>query len=260
MYANYLEIAKRIKQIEEELKRLEGIDAKWPQGELICAKNSKHYKWYLRKDNKKVYLPKKEKQLAQKLILKKYYRLRKKDLERELTACHAYAHKAERDGSLVEKMMSNAEYERLLGGRFRLIDRELENWMSSVYERNTGHPETLNIKGTQGKLLRSKSEAIIDKTLFTFGIPFRYEDKLTLGNMIFHPDFTIRHPQTGKFYYWEHFGKMDDTDYVNHICQKVKTYCSYGIIPSVNLILTYETKECPLGIDWVEKTVKDYFL
>ena len=53
---------------------------------------------------------------------------------------------------------------------------------------------------------------------------------------------------------------MDDADYVNHICQKVKTYCSYGIIPSVNLILTYETKECPLGIDWVEKTVKDYFL
>ena len=26
MYANYLEIAKRIKQIEEELKRLEGVD------------------------------------------------------------------------------------------------------------------------------------------------------------------------------------------------------------------------------------------
>ena len=69
--------------------------------------------------------------------------MRKKDLERELTACHAYAHQAERDGSLVEKMMSNAEYERLLGGRFRLIDRELENWMNSVYERNTGHPETL---------------------------------------------------------------------------------------------------------------------
>ena len=37
-------------------------------------------------------------------------------------------------------------------------------------------------------------------------------------------------------------------------------YCENGIIPGINLILTYETKENPLSIDQVEKIVKEYFL
>lgn len=30
-----------------------------------------------------------------------------------------------------------------------------------------------------------------------------------------HPDFTVRHPITGKRIYWEHFGMMDDQEYRN---------------------------------------------
>ena len=73
-------------------------------------------------------------------------------------------------------------------------------------------------------------------------------------------DFTIRHPLTGKLYYWEHFGMMDNPEYVSHACQKIKLYCDCGFIPSINLLLTFETRECPLGIDPIEKIMREYFL
>lgn len=171
-----------------------------------------------------------------------------------------YMQKADCKKDMLEKMLDNEEYERLLGGRRHSVKKELENWMNEKYEKNGSHPENLVVKGTQGKFLRSKSEAIIDKVLYTNGIPFRYEDKLVLENTFLYPDFTTRHPKTGQVYYWEHFGLMDQPEYINRACQKIKLYCENGIIPGINLILTYETKENPLSIDQVEKIVKEYFL
>ena len=259
MFANYQEIKKRIRHIEEELHQIEEMEKNWPAGELICTRNSRRYKWYLKNRDQSVYLPKRERKLAQELAQKKYHQLRRTDLKRELSACQKYIHMSETNENLSEKIMKHAEYERLLGGQYQLISRELEDWVKAEYEKNTGYPENLIVKGTQGKMLRSKSEAIIDKMLYSAGIPFRYEDKLVFENMVLYPDFTIRHPLTGKFFYWEHFGLMDDYDYVNRACQKIKIYCDNGIIPSVNLILTYETKDHPLPIDQVEMIIKEYF-
>ena len=52
---------------------------------------------------------------------------------------------------------------------------------------------------------------------------------------------------------------MDQPEYINRACQKIKLYFENGIIPGINLILTYETREHPLSIDQVEKIVKEYF-
>ena len=74
---------------------------------------------------------------------------------------------------------------------------------------------------------------------------------LKLDRIILYPDFVIRHPVTGAYYYWEHFGMMDEEAYRNHACDKVKLYCANGIIPSINLITTYETKRHPLFCDMI---------
>ena len=260
MFANYWEIQKRVKYIKEELRRIEVVEKGMPAGELIVAKNNKNYKWYFHNQDTTIYLPKKEIELAKKLTLKKYYRLRKEELQRELRACQMYMQKADCKKDILEKMLDNAEYERLLGGQRHSVKKELELWMNEKDDKNSSHPENLIVKGTQGKLLRSKSEAVIDKILFSNGIPFRYEDKLVLENTFLYPDFTIRNPKTGQIYYWEHFGLMDQPDYINRACQKIKLYCDNGIIPGISLILTYETREHPLAIDQVEKIVKEYFL
>lgn len=259
MFANYFDIQNRIRHIEEELQYLENKEKGLPQGDLICAKNAGRYKWYFHDQNITTYLPKKEVDLAKKLTLKKYYWIRKEELQRELVACQIYMQKADSKPDLLEKMLDNVEYSRLLGGRRLSIKRDLEDWINEKYEKNRSYPENLIVKGTQGKYLRSKSEAIIDRILYTNGIPFRYEDQLILENAILHPDFTIRHPKTGQYFYWEHFGLMDNPDYVTKACQKIKTYCDNGIVPTINLILTYETKDHPLSIDQVEKIVREYF-
>ena len=260
MFVNYEKIKSRVRHIEDELKQLEKTEIEWPQGELICAKNGKNCKWYLKKNNRTVYLPKKERELAQKLARKKYCLLRTRELKSELAACRAYMKKAEKAVNFVEKKIENTEYEKLLGGWFCSVNKELGEWKKESYEKNEAHLENLNIKGTGGKYLRSKSEAMIDKILNNVGVPFRYEEKLVLGDAVFNPDFTIKHPRTGKIYYWEHFGMMDNSEYVNRACQKIRIYCNCGIIPSVNLILTYETKEHPFDMDSAEQIVREYFL
>ena len=73
-------------------------------------------------------------------------------------------------------------------------------------------------------------------------------------------DFTIRHPITGEMVYWEHFGLMDEEEYRNSVYKKLKLYCDNGIIPSINLITTYETKQHPLDANHVEAIIKEYFL
>ena len=156
MFANYLEIKKRAFCIEEELKSIENMEKDWPKGELFCAQNYKHYKWYVRYNGKVVYLPKKERKLAQQLALKKYYTLRKKELQRELAACTTYIRRADGKSDSLEKMLNNTEYESLLGKQLCSISKELEEWKKAEYEKNTNYPENLIIKGTQGKWLRSK--------------------------------------------------------------------------------------------------------
>lgn len=132
--------------------------------------------------------------------------------------------------------------------------------MNSPYESNPKFPEQLLHHTASGRLVRSKSEAIIDMVLSKYRIPFRYECALNLGEITIYPDFTILHPVTGELYYWEHFGLMDDAVYCKSACSKLQLYCAHGIIPNVHLITTYESKECPLNSDFVEKIVQMYFI
>lgn len=103
-------------------------------------------------------------------------------------------------------------------------------------------------------------ELLIDNLLYTNKIPFRYECELQLGASIIYPDFTIRHPKTGEVYYWEHFGKMDGINYCKNACAKLQLYALHGIIPSINLITTYETQKNPLSIDMVTEIIERFFV
>lgn len=68
-------------------------------------------------------------------------------------------------------------------------------------------------------------------------------------------------PRAAEYYYWEHFGLLDDPKYVSEsVCRKIKLYSDNGIIPSVNMIFTFETKSHPLSIETVERIIREYFL
>ncbi|MBR4733765.1 MAG: ATPase [Lachnospiraceae bacterium] len=260
IYWSSKQAEKQMEAALKELKMLDKAEKGLPKGELFCAKNRKYYKWYVRDKNGLTYLPKKNEEVAKKLALKKYNNVRRKELEGFMRACKSYLHYIKRWEGKTEKLLCHTEFGRLLQGEFLPTKEALRIWQEQEYENCQKHPENLIIKGTGGKYLRSKSEAMIDAVLTKYHVPFHYEEKLVLGNLVVYPDFVIRHPVSGEYYYWEHFGLMDDEEYVENACQKIKSYCKNGIIPSDRLIMTFESKQNPFSMEMAEKVIKDYFL
>lgn len=249
------------KRLEKEILSLQKQIRNYPDGTLICSKNGKYSKWYKSDGSKLSYITKKEKSTAEELAIKKYYTSLLEDLLYEQKAIASYLKHYDPDHEKAKYLLSDTSgYNELLAPHFKLFSKEILQWINSPYERSINYPEQLIQKCLSGNTVRSKSEAIIDMALFINKIPFRYECALVLGDTTFFPDFTVRHPKTGKLFYWEHFGMMDDLSYSKSTFSKLQTFSSYGIIPSVNLITTFETKNHPLDAQMVEKIIQHYFL
>lgn len=185
--------------------------------------------------------------------------MRLEELEKELRATLTYIRICSKPFESENFLANSPEFQRLIAPYFTPISQELSEWMNRPYDQNPYHPENLVHKSISGNLLRSKSESIIDMLLYQARLPYRYECQLLLGEKIIYPDFTIRHPVTGKFYYWEHFGQMDNPEYYPKACSKMQLYISHGIIPSINLITTFETSKAPLTSENVHTIIKQYF-
>ena len=256
----YHRILKESQRIQKQILSTKEKLLSAPKGKLFCAKNGNHFKWYHSLDSKQIYIPKKNRACAEQLALKKYYSLLLEDLEQELTALNFYLRHHHSDYGKSALLLTKPGYQELLSSHCQPLSSVLSEWMNSPYDKNPLYPEQLTYKTPSGSFVRSKSEVIIDMLLYTNRIPFRYECALYLGDTIVFPDFTIRHPETDKLYYWEHFGRMDDPEYYKNVFSKLHLYTSYGIIPSIDLITTYETKENPLSSETVERIIEDYFL
>ena len=248
------------RRLEEEICMLQAELRKLPAGKFFCAENGKYYKWYLTDGKNKTYIPKKDRILAEKLAVRKYLTLRLEDLSHEKRAIDFYLRHHNINEKRSEKLLQIPAYHELLSPHLIPLSEELHQWAVAPYEKNPKYQEQLIYKAASGNFVRSKSEVMIDLYLHTNKIPFRYEEALTINEMTFYPDFTIRHPETGSIYYWEHFGMIDNPSYCQNMISKLQLYTSHGIYPSIQLITTYETKNHPLNPEIVQKLIDFYFL
>lgn len=249
----------RSQQLAEQIHLLEIEIAKLPSGNFYCCQNRHHYyKWYQISDGHHIYIPKKERKLAESLATKKYLLYLRNDLINEKKAIDSYL-KKHHEHTAPKLLTDNPEYRSLLHSKFSITNSELTEWMYTPYSSNPKNPEHLIHPTMSGIFVRSKSEAIISNALYSARIPFRYENPLLFDTMTLYPDFTIRHPKTGQFYYWEHFGLMDDDAYAQNCFFKLQTYQRHKIIPQVQLITTYETKQTPLDSSLVCLLIQHYF-
>lgn len=256
----YQRILNESQRLKEQINAIQHQIKELPDGNLICTRDGKYHKWYQSDGHTQTYIPKKNRQLAEQLAAKKYLSLLSEDLLHEKKALDFYLrHHSSTPNQADSLLANNPEYQELLMPLFTPLSQELLNWQNAPYITNPNYSAQLSIKTCSKNLVRSKSEALIDMALFTKGIPFRYECALQLNNITLYPDFTIRHPQTGKTYYWEHFGLMDKPAYCEKVSSKLQLYISNGIIPSIDLITTYETKENPLSPETVERIIEFYF-
>ena len=249
------------KRLEEQIQLLQEKLRTLPEGKLICSGSSSNCKWFQSDGHVKTYIPKKDRLLAEELAIKKYLTFLLEDLEHEKKAIEFYLrHHSSYEPKASRLLDDSSEFQNLLTNHFSPLSKELDDWMKSPYELNLKHLKHLVHYISATKFVRSNLEAIIGKVLRANKIPFRYEASLTLNGIVIYPDFTIRHPKTGELFYWEHFGLMDNPTYVKNTYGKLQLYTENQIIPFVNLITTYETKERPLVFEQVELLINHYFI
>lgn len=256
----YYQLQNRLKEISEEILDLEGKLRKLPPGKLCVTNNGKYSKWYNLTPEGSIYIPKSEKERAEKLALRKLYESRLAYLKKEAYALSLYNHHSPGNEQFFhDTVLKNPGFVELLGN-MPSPKQKYKAWANEPYRTN---PFKINQKkhtSLSGHKLRSKSERSIANALFLNGIPFRVECELCFGNHIIYPDFTIRRPRDWALVYWEHYGMVDSPEYNDHNRGRHDEYIDNGIIPGINLIETYETSEYPLTEDTIMDNIKRFLL
>ena len=140
-------------------------------------------------------------------------------------------------------------------------DTYAEIWCSQSYEPFTTEQDNAIIPTNNGEMVRSKSEKILADRFAALGIPYKYEVPLQLsGGLTIRPDFTLLNVRLRKEFYWEHFGMMDDPDYVAKALKKIERYIKTGFFPFEKLLISHETKSSPLDMKLVEYIIQRFLL
>ena len=251
--ADKLRLEREIADVKKELSHL-------PCTKLICTRNGNRYKWYESDGHNLTYIPKCQRRHAQELARRRYLEEQVVYLQREKRALEHYLSDFQKEFPCFQyKVLEHPEFFKLLSPYFKPVSEKLSLWAEEEYEANPYHPENCIVETLRGIKVRSKSEAMIAMALDQYKIPYRYEDSLKLGDSVVYPDFTLRHPVTGDYFYWEHFGMMDDEKYTVSASRKISQYAMCGIVPSVQLLMTFETMSQPLRLDYVKNMIEFYF-
>ena len=237
-----------------------------PNKNLLIVQNGKYRKWYIANGKNPIYIRKSNRMLAEQLALRKAKEFDLQEACRERNAIDQYLKEHDQHSADQQKWFDeNPEVQNLLESIPRFSPNEslneyLQKWLQTPYETNPQHQEKLIFRTLAGDSVRSKSEVIIANALHHHGIPYRYECAFRSEDMTIYPDFTICHPQNKQIFYWEHFGMMDLSAYANRAFEKLKMYASCQVIPTINLLTTYETAYHPLDCEQVENIIKETFL
>lgn len=217
----------------------------------VTTNNNEIKKRYINKDNidlaknlaKKSYLNRIEKILINKInILKKFL----KDFKQFEIEEH------------FEKI--SPARKQLLGDVSISYQQHLKAWKSIPYNGRPFLENSPVIITKKGERVRSKSEKILADLFYDYGIEYKYECPVYINNRIYYPDFTFLCPYTLKEIYWEHHGLMDNIQYCNNTITKLKNYEKNGIVRGENLIVTYETKDNVLDLEWVNFLIQKHLL
>jgi len=206
------------------------------------------------------YLPRKDIRKAVAIAQRDYNKIAASIIKKQITAIDKF----------LDAYHPNAiddAYTKLHPGRRALVTpvREpnedfIAAWLLHPY---TGKPFEINAPKyytSTGVRVRSKSEVIIADALSRSGIPYRYEYPTSIkGWGMLYPDFTRLDIRTREEIIWEHFGLMNDPDYVENAVQKIAHYAASGYTIGKNFIATFESSNTPLSVKQVQECIKAIF-
>lgn len=257
------ELLARRQQLVRAIEKAEQAIAAAPDGTLRidASKDKVRYFHVTGPSSRGVYIPEKDRAIAELLANKEY-------AQRVLPKAISEIHRIDLFLKKLETDSADLEFKKLVQPRkpivspFLLDDETYKKmWSAQSYERSASHPENLRFKTRRGEMVRSKSEVFIANTYFELGIPYRYDCPLELNNhVILHPDFTLLDTWHSQITYHEHLGLLGKADYWADTQWKLNEYRKNGIYVGKNLILTSETDEYPFDPELFRKRTIDTFL
>lgn len=236
-------------------------------GKIRASKKYGRFQYYLIQepgDKEGKYIPRAKEKVARTIVQQEYLKKMLRATRHQLKLLEKFQKKW-RD-TIIDQVFT-----RLPTGKKLLVtplipDQKtfVENWIQLPYEKYFFTASAPAFYTSHGDRVRSKSEIIIADTLYRMKIPYRYEFPISLQvngeKMEFHPDFYCLNVRTRKEYLWEHFGLLDNPDYAEKVCEKMKIYGERGLIPGENLIITMESQKTPLDSKQVELLVERWLL
>ena len=247
---------KYLKEINSIIKRTRKDSAK-----LSVIAKGNHVQCYIKETQEDGkygrYLPASQRARAVNIVKGEYYNKLKSALERR--------------GKIIDKAIKCLQetepleiYRKIGKGKQRLVEPiEVSNedyrktWEKFEYIRKPFEENAPEIYTDRGERVRSKSEKIIADKLYREGIAYRYECPLEIPYVgTIYPDFTILDEANRRNILYEHFGLMDNEDYVNNAIAKLQQYSRQGYTLGDNLFVTMETSARPLDSRMVNNIIK----
>lgn len=238
------ELQRRREMLKKCISRAEKGMPRDIHGRLaISIKGKKPYYYHVSKKTGKtgVYISKKNNRFAQDLATKSYLQKVLNRMKNEMGILDRYLELLTKKNA--EDVYSGFSTSRKALVKPLLVSDELcaQIWEREPFQQSTFMPEMKIYPTKKGDMVRSKSEVLFADLYSDLGIPYRYEEVITLHDgTIMTPDFTLWDKKRRRVIYHEHFGKMDDPLYRKKNLKKIDDYRRNGIYSGKNLIMTFE--------------------
>ncbi len=245
----------RVQKLGTEICQLENYLSDPIEGNLIVRKKKDTFS-YSKKiiadgAKKEIYLPKDSKD-ATALALKEYSKRRLKEAKTELFYCEQLLSSLSVPTKTESYLSSHKGISNLVEPILHPLKESNLEYLNGIYPRNPYNREGLKYPTVvKGLKVRSKSEADIISQLVYCNIPFRYEEGIQTPSGMLYPDISCLNISTNKKIYWEHAGLMDNVKYAKSFFNKLSRYYDAGLILWDNLIVTTETVDNPLDMNFV---------
>jgi len=256
------------KELQILINKLENLEKSEPEGRIgvrHCGKYIQYYRVTDTTGNQGKYLNKDSKDIVVALAQKKYNHILKDKAKTEKEIMEQCRKLLSGDEPLVDSALAQVPEE--LRGFVNpdvLTDADhVDRWIKDEPMWDNPVEMKTYYKTPTGLKVRSKTEYIIAESLRNAGVPFHYEKQLDSSFGIrrgMYPDFTCLNKRTGKTYYWEHFGRMDDPKYSFDAIQKIQNYVALGYYLGTSLIVSFETSTMPVRTNYIDEMIKQYLI
>lgn len=221
------------------------------------------YQYYIRIKNpesnkfKRIYLNKSDKNKIQILAQKEYLYKANKIVKRNLKALE-YFNKNFDDAALDNLYENTLKPKQNFISPITMTKNQIfKKWRNITYTPKPITDEFIII-AKNGERVRSKSEKILADIFYDNRLEYKYEKPLNLKNLSINPDFTFLDKDTCKEIYWEHFGMMDNLNYVSSVIDKIESYQMNNIYLGERLIITFESSNKNLNYLLVKNLINKY--